>query len=178
MPAILVPQPNGTQWLATHCGVVVPRGGIQGMGPTRVIKALAYCEGLSLRLEAFRKAGNSSKELYMSIDEFERYESNPRRAREEARATQSARTNRSGFVYLAGGNGSYKIGRSSSLPSRAQFLSTKLPFPVELLHAIRAKNSPNAERFWHDRFAARRGHGEWFGLREADVAEFCSYTEM
>ena len=89
-----------------------------------------------------------------------------------------ARTPKPGFVYLASGNGSFKIGRSWNLESRESYLTIKLPFPVQIVHAIRAKDCVQAERYWHERFATKRVRGEWFDLTDTDVHEFLDCLEM
>jgi hypothetical protein len=177
MPAILVRQPNGTEWLVSHCEVVIPHGGTFGMSPNKIAKTLSYCESLSKRFAAYLRVAGSSKEYFNSVEEFERYEANPRLARTE-RSPRSQRASRPGVIYLAKGDGSYKIGRSSSIASREHELTTKLPFSVQIVHTIRAKDNVTVERFWHERFARRNVRGEWFSLSESEVAEFCGHTEM
>ncbi len=177
MPAIVVTQTNGTRWLATHCEVVIPLGGTARMSPAAMQIAINYCEHLSKRLAGYQHTTGSWKELYESVEEFEKYEANPHLER-SGRSRQPKRSGRPGVVYLARGNGSYKIGRSSSLVQREHQLTTKLPFPVEVVHVIHAADSVAAERLWHERFSARRVRGEWFDLNESDVAEFCASVEM
>ncbi len=177
MPHIVVRQPNGTKWLVTHCEVVISHGDTVDMSPNKIVKALSYCEDLSKRLVQHLKVAGYAKQYFDSVEEFEWYEANPHLARAE-RPPQSERALRPGVIYLAKGNGSYKIGRSSSFAVREHELTTKLPFPVQVIHTIRAKDSVSAEGFWHERFAQRHVRGEWFSLTETEVAEFCSYTEM
>lgn len=177
MPAIVVTQANGTRWLATHCEVVIPVGGTRGLSPAKVISAIAQCEALSKRLLTHKRQSGCWKEYYGSVEEFEKYEANPNFERAES-PDRGARPQRAGVVYLAAGNGSYKIGRSSSFPDREHQLTTKLPFAVEVVHTIRATDTVAAERFWHERFSGRRVRGEWFNLEAAEVAEFCSYSLM
>ena len=128
MAAIVVVQQNGARWLATHCEVVIPVGGTDGMFPAKVRKTIAHCEELSKRLAAYRGLAGCWKEYFQSVEEFERYKANPALARAE-RPPQPARTARPGVIYLARGNGSYKIGRSSSFADREHHLTVKLPFP-------------------------------------------------
>lgn len=177
MPAIVVTQTNGARWLATHCEVVIPIGGTQGMSPAMIVKAVAQCEVLSKRLANHHRRSGAWREYYASVEEFERFEADPALERAE-RSPREARAQRPGVIYLAAGNGSYKIGRSSSFPDREHQLTTKLPFAVEVIHTIRARDTVAAERFWHERFSVRRVRGEWFKLGESEVAEFCSYSEM
>jgi len=79
---------------------------------------------------------------------------------------------RIGFVYLVKSGRFYKIGRSDA-PGRRQYdLAIQLPEKVELIHKIPTEAPEAAERFWHERFKARRKGGEWFDLTAADVKTF------
>lgn len=177
MPAIFVVQKNGSRWIATHCEVVIPVGGTREMSPAAASKAIAYCEDLSKRLASYNRSSGFWREYFDSVEEFERYEANPDLARAE-RPAGVARRSRPGVIYLAKGNDSYKIGRSSSFAHREHHLTLKLPFPVEVVHKIQAADSVAAERFWHERFAALRVRGEWFNLGAEQVAEFCGFSQM
>lgn len=80
------------------------------------------------------------------------------------------------FVYLMKGDRYYKIGKSLCPSTRLEAFST-LPFPVELLCVIAASNMHALERQLHERYAAKRTHGEWFLLSRADVAEILALAE-
>jgi len=177
MSAIVVKQLNGTQWIVSHYETVIPHGGTMGMTPQEIVKVLSFCESLSKRFAEYVSATRFVKQYFDSLEEFERYEANPDLARTEL-PLQSKRTSRPGVVYLAQGNGSYKIGRSSSFSIREHQLTTKLPFPVEIVHTIRVKDTVEVERYWHKRFAQHHLRGEWFNLGESEVTEFCFHNEM
>ncbi len=77
-----------------------------------------------------------------------------------------------GFVYLMKSGRFYKIGHSDA-PGRRQYdLAITLPEKVELIHEIPTEAPEAAERFWHERFKAKRKGGEWFRLSAADVKAF------
>jgi hypothetical protein len=75
-----------------------------------------------------------------------------------------------GFVYLMKGDSYYKIGYSKRPPQRRVDISPKLPFELQLIHAIEADNARALEMQLHERFTEKRLRGEWFRLTEQDVA--------
>jgi hypothetical protein len=77
-----------------------------------------------------------------------------------------------GFVYLMKSGRFYKIGHSDA-PGRRQYdLAIQLPEEVDLIHRIPTEAPEAADRFWHERFKAKRKGGEWFALSPADVKTF------
>lgn len=77
-----------------------------------------------------------------------------------------------GFVYLMKSGRFYKIGHSD-VPGRRQYeLAIQLPEKVQLIHEIPTGAPEAAERYWHERFKARRKRGEWFALSAADLKTF------
>lgn len=81
-----------------------------------------------------------------------------------------------GVVYLhlmrVGNEKRYKIGRTINSDVRHKQISATLPEKVERLHEIETDDAVGIERYWHQRFAARRRNGEWFELSTADVTAF------
>ena len=76
------------------------------------------------------------------------------------------------YVYLMKSGQFYKIGHSGA-PGRRQYdLSIQLPEKVVHIHEIPTPAPEAAERYWHERFKAKRKGGEWFALNAADVKAF------
>lgn len=83
-----------------------------------------------------------------------------------------------GVVYMLQGGQWFKIGKSVNPDKRLTQIKLQIPFPVEVVHTIRAADPLKAEAHWHRRFAALRQNGEWFLLTDAEVKEFKSVSEM
>lgn len=75
-----------------------------------------------------------------------------------------------GFVYLVKSpTGFYKIGRTKNPEKRIKSFEVKLPFEVELDALIPTVDMYRLEADLHQRFAEKRGQGEWFALTPDDV---------
>jgi len=82
-----------------------------------------------------------------------------------------------GYIYLVGGNGVYKIGKSRDIPSRMRsFL--QLPFKTRLIHSIPTSDMVWAENYLHRAFAHCRMNGEWFDLEPHEVDWICGLTTL
>jgi hypothetical protein len=77
-----------------------------------------------------------------------------------------------GYVYLICSAKKYKIGYSKAALSRASVVSNLSPEGGEIIHLIRTDDMRGTETYWHNRFAEKRGNGEWFALAAADIAAF------
>jgi len=77
-----------------------------------------------------------------------------------------------GYVYLILSGKRYKIGYSKAALNRASVVSNLSPEGGEIIHLIRTDDMRGIEAYWHNRFAEKRGNGEWFALSAADVAAF------
>lgn len=114
------------------------------------------------------------KRIQFSIDfissggTYEAIELNPLDDSELATVT-NAEISRLGFVYVMQNrrNGLFKIGFSKNPSFREKTLQSEEP-EVEMIFAY--KGSIEIEKKIHDRYSKKRIRGEWFSLREEDLA--------
>lgn len=70
------------------------------------------------------------------------------------------------FVYFAQAHSLVKIGLSSNPKLRLQALRTACPYPIRVLRVVDGgrgvAEGREAERVYHETFAAQHAHGEWF----------------
>jgi hypothetical protein len=77
-----------------------------------------------------------------------------------------------GSVYLLRVGRHYKLGRSNAFGRRERELAIQLPDKAHTVHVIKTDDPAGIEEYWHKRFAAKRGNGEWFALEPDDVSAF------
>lgn len=77
-----------------------------------------------------------------------------------------------GSVYLLRSGRYYKIGKTNALGRRERELSIQLPEKARTVHVITTDDPAGIETYWHNRFAAKRKHGEWFELDASDLKAF------
>ncbi len=85
-----------------------------------------------------------------------------------------------GGVYLIRCGPHFKIGKATHFDSRIKRISLQMPYEVVVVHTISTspEQALSIERYWHQKFAAKRLNGEWFALDETEVAEFRQYSAM
>lgn len=81
---------------------------------------------------------------------------------------------KSGWVYLVEGQEQcFKIGQTSNLEKRIwDQLSPRMPYPLKLIHSIRADDCIALESRIHAIFDDKSLNGEWFKLDAADISKF------
>lgn len=94
-------------------------------------------------------------------------------------APKQPRGKQRGYVYLIRSErDEYKIGKTKSINKRIAWFSVKLPFKIEHIHTIECEDMDDAEKLLHERYAAKRLHGEWFALTEQDVKEIIEIKSL
>jgi hypothetical protein len=91
---------------------------------------------------------------------------------EESVITEKPATDIVGFVYLMKHGRHFKIGKTNATGRREYELAIQLPEKLQTVHIIKTDDPGGIEDYWHKRFAAKRGNGEWFALDSADVMAF------
>lgn len=79
-----------------------------------------------------------------------------------------------GEVYMLKMGRHYKIGRTNAFGRRERELAIQLPVRAKKIHVIKTDDPVGIERYWHNRFEAKRTNpeGEFFALDSADVSAF------
>ena len=77
-----------------------------------------------------------------------------------------------GWVYfLKADNGLTKIGRTKDLKKRMYHFTVKLPYELELIHAIESDYTVELEAQLHEKYSHLNVRGEWFNLTDEIMAE-------
>ncbi len=79
---------------------------------------------------------------------------------------------RDGAVFLVQAGSFYCIDGATDVDAAIDALSRRLPFPVSLLGVIQTRDLEKTARFWHNRFARKKQHDNWFALSDDDIEDF------
>lgn len=82
------------------------------------------------------------------------------------------------YLYLLKSDSYFKIGIAYDVQARIAQLSTGNPHEIELILCFGFDNADIVERAIHQKFAASRKRGEWFGLTGENIAEFEKLCNM
>lgn len=85
--------------------------------------------------------------------------------------------NSPGFLYLLWrSDGLYKIGHAIDVKKRlSNNRYENRGYQLELVHMVHVSCRIVEERYWHNKFAAKRIRREFFALTEHDVQEFIAW---
>lgn len=130
-----------------------------------------------------REKWESAKELIQhfydnhSDEEIEKYNRQIEMSLYEIPSCSNAKRRRKkikGFVYfLKADNGLIKIGKTRNLNKRLDHFTTKLPYKLELIHAIETDDYTSLEQQFHNLYS-KKAEREWFELNENDISEIKS----
>jgi hypothetical protein len=87
---------------------------------------------------------------------------------------------KSGFVYLKYSPSLrlYKIGKADNADKRGAGISLLLPEDLVPKHEIRTDCAYILEKYWENRFRAKKKQGEWYDLNSADIKSFKKRREF
>lgn len=78
-----------------------------------------------------------------------------------------------GYVYMLRSGGRYKIGKATDPSRRFREVRLELPDETHQVHSIPTDDPTGIEKYWHQRFAAKRiRNTEFFTLDANDVKAF------
>jgi hypothetical protein len=83
-----------------------------------------------------------------------------------------------GSVYLMKSGQFYKIGLSNASGRREYEIGIQLPERLKIVHEIKTDCPEALEKYWHDRFEAKRKNGEWFDLEAKDIKAFSTRKQF
>jgi hypothetical protein len=72
----------------------------------------------------------------------------------------------------------YKIGKANDADRRGAGISLLLPEDLVPKHEIRTDCPYILEKYWENRFRAKKKQGEWYELTSADISSFKKRREF
>lgn len=80
-----------------------------------------------------------------------------------------------GYIYLMADKSrtAFKIGRSIDPKQRLRQIQRKIPFQLDLVHAVPSANAQGVEYMFHCRLFDNLVSGEWYELPDSFVEKFC-----
>lgn len=105
-----------------------------------------------------------NKEIKRLFDEFV-----------ETEGRSSASMSKSQYVYLLSSGDMHKIGISTEPDKRRRSIEFAVGRPVVLITASAIEDARKVEADLHEKYASKRGIGEWFSLSADDVQDVCQY---
>lgn len=118
--------------------------------------------------------GRGLRVLVASIDAYKNTPAEPRIIKPLVKEPDKAK----GFVYLIRLGLYHKIGIARNVRKRISSMQSGYPDEFELVHTVPTNDMRRAELFLHERFAAQRVRGEWFGLQPEHVTSVCEYESL
>lgn len=149
------------EWTRSHAEALLRFTGMDSLGAVRALSSLKSSGRLLYEEPVF----DGIRRSYIRF-EMDR----GRRLRLSSIGPKTAKQPKPGYVYLLKGGGCYKIGKAQNPEKRSETLAIQLPYPVQLIHYIPAKDPRVYESELHEQFADKRLNGEWFDLSDEDVA--------
>lgn len=85
-----------------------------------------------------------------------------------------------GWVYLIkhGRYNQYRIGQTTNILRRWKENKIELPEEPSHVHTIETVDPEGVEKYWLNRFSAKKMNGDWFKLSSADVKEFRCWKKI
>jgi hypothetical protein len=117
----------------------------------------------------------SSGEVYLDVFRILSLEVAKRRPKSNGIEVEPApeKVKAAGYVYLLKSGRRFKIGHTNNHWQRKSTIHKQTSEGIEEVHTISAIDDPaGIEKYWHDRFAEKRQHGEWFDLSPEDISAF------
>lgn len=161
---------DGSQWLVSHCEVVIPAGQAQHLTAQEIGVRVQALLPRILLLEEHIWTWDCNPRI-KTLDDFDAHLTEPLKPRQRPYLAKPSVPTKStkGFVYIIRGESYYKIGRTEDPYRRLTPMTAHAPFPLETLLLIPTDDMHHTERCLHVQFALKHQRGEWYNLTEDDL---------